>query len=119
MENLNTKAANLANSIQDIAQTYYELARINVAQAGTKTIARAIIFFLFAGFILCILLLTGIGLSLYLGHLLKNAAEGYFIVALLYLLVVVVFYLLRRKIILPFIMDFILRRIYDKTDNEL
>jgi len=119
MENLNTKAANLANSVQDIAQTYYELARINVAQAGSKAIARAIIFFLLAGFVLCILLLAGIGLSVYLGRLLKNTAEGYFIVALFYLLVVVVFYLLRRKIILPFLMDFIVRKIYDKTDNEL
>ena len=119
MDNLNTKAANLASSVQDIAQTYYELARINVAQAGSKAIARAIIFFLLAGFVLCILLLAGIGLSLYLGHLLKNAAAGYFIVALFYLLLVVVFYLLRRNIILPFIMDFIVRRIYDKTDNEL
>ena len=119
MDNLNTKAANLANHVQDIAQTYYDLARINVAQAGSKAIARAVIFFLLAGLILCILLLAGIGLALFLGNLLKNAAAGYFIVASFYLLVVIVFYLLRKNVVLPFLMNFIVRRIYDKTDNEL
>jgi thiol:disulfide interchange protein len=117
MENLNTNAANLATHVQDIAQTYYELARINVAQAGSKAISRAIIFFLLAGLILCILLLAGIGLSLVLGKLLKNAAAGYFFVASLYLVLVVVLYLLRKKIVFPFIRDFIVQKIYDNSDN--
>lgn len=119
MDNLNTKAANLANHVQDIAQTYYDLARINVAQAGSKAISRAIIFFLLLGFILCILLLTGIGLSLLLGNLLNNAAAGYFIVASFYLVLVVVFYLLRKKIIFPIIRNFIIRKIYDNSDHQL
>jgi hypothetical protein len=116
MENLNTKAANLANHVQDIAQTYYELTRINVAQAGSKAVARAFLFFLLAGLMLCILLLTGIGLSLFLGKLLNDAAAGYFIVAGFYLVLVLFFYLLRKQIVFPFIRDFIVRKIYDKTD---
>jgi hypothetical protein len=116
MENLNTKAANLANHVQEIAQTYYDLARINVAQAGAKAVARAFLFFLLAGFILCILLLAGIGLSLYLGNLLHNAATGYFIVAGIYVVLVLFFYLLRKQIVFPFIRNFIVRKIYDQTD---
>jgi hypothetical protein len=116
MENLNTKAADLTNHVQEIAQTYYDLARINVAQAGSKAIARAFLFFLIAGLVLCILLLTGIGLSLYLGKLLKDAAAGYFIVAGLYLFLVIFFFLLRKQIVFPFIRDFIVRKIYDKAD---
>lgn len=116
MENLNTKAANLADHVQEIAQTYYDLARINVAQAGSKAVARAFLFFLIAGLILCILLLAGIGLSLYLGRILKDAATGYFIVAGCYLFLVIVFYLLRKQIVFPFIRDFIVRKIYDKAD---
>jgi thiol:disulfide interchange protein len=119
MDDLNTKATNLANHVQDIAQTYYELARINVAQAGSKALSRAIIFFLLAGLVLCILLLASIGLSLILGNLLNNAAAGYFIVASFYLVVVVLFYLLRKKIIFPFIRNFIVRKIYDKSDYQL
>lgn len=117
MDNLNTNAANLANHVQDIAQTYYELARINVAQAGSKAISRAIIFFLLAGLVLCILLLAGIGLSLLLGKVLQNAAAGYFIVASLYLVLVILLFLLRKKIVFPFIRNFIVRKIYDKSDN--
>jgi ABC-type nickel/cobalt efflux system permease component RcnA len=119
MDNLNTNATNLANHVQDIAQTYYELARINVAQAGSKAISRAIIFFLLAGLVLCILLLVGIGLSLFLGKLLNNAATGYFIVASFYLVLVIAFYLLRKKIVFPFIRDLIVRKIYDKSDHQL
>lgn len=119
MENLNSKAANLADHVQDIAQTYYELARINIAQAGSKAISRAIIFFLLAGLILCILLLASIGLALLLGKLLNNAAAGYFIVASFYLLLVIVLYLLRKKIVFPFIRNFIVRKIYDKSDYQL
>jgi hypothetical protein len=117
MDNLNTNAANLANHVQDIAQTYYELARINVAQAGSKAVSRAIIFFLLAGLVLCILLLAGIGLSLLLGNVLQNAAAGYFIVASFYLVLVILLFLLRRKIVFPFIRNFIVRKIYDKSDN--
>lgn len=116
MDNSNTKAANLASHVQEIAQTYYDLARINVAQAGSKAVARAFLFFLLAGLILCILLLVGIGLSLFLGKLLKDAAMGYFIVAGFYLLLVLFFYLLRKQIVFPFIRNFIVRKIYDKTD---
>jgi pilus assembly protein TadC len=116
MENLNNKTANLANHVQNIAQTYYDLARINVAQAGSKAVARAFLFFLLAGLVLCILLLCGIGLSLYLGKLLQDAAAGYFIVAGFYLFLVIVFYLLRKQIVFPFIRDFIVRKIYDKAD---
>jgi hypothetical protein len=119
MDDLNTKATSLANHVQDIAQTYYELARINVAQAGSKAISRAIIFFLLAGLVLCILLLAGIGLALLLGKILNNAAAGYFIVASFYLLLVIVLYLLRKKIIFPFIRNFIVRKIYDKSDYQL
>ncbi|MBO9199276.1 MULTISPECIES: hypothetical protein [Niastella] len=119
MDDLHTKTANLANHVQDIAQTYYDLARINIAQAGAKTFARAIIFFLLAGLMLCVLLLAGIGLSLYLGKLLYNTSAGYFIVAGIYLFTVLLLYLLRKSVVFPFFRDFIVRRIYDKTDIEL
>jgi|GEM_PF-985606 len=119
MEELHTKTGRLANNVQDIAQTYYDLARINIAQAGAKALARAITFFLVAGLVLCVLLLAGIGFSLYLGKLLYNTAVGYFIVAAFYLFIVLLLYLLRKKIVFPFFRDFIVRRIYDKSDNEL
>ena len=119
MDELHTPTANLANHVKDIAETYYDLARINIAQAGAKTLARALIFFLIAGLVLCVLLLAGIGLALYLGKMLHNTATGYFIVASFYLFIVLLLFLLRKKVVFPFFRDFIVRRIYDKSDNEL
>jgi len=117
MDNLHTKATNLANNIQDIAQTYYDLACINLAQAGAKAVARATLFFIVTGLVLCIMLLAGIGLSLWVGTLLKNTAAGYFIVAFSYLVLVILLFLLRKQIVFPFIRNFVVRKIYDKTDN--
>ena len=117
MDNLKTNASNLANHVQDIAQTYYDLARINVAQAGAKAVARATLFFIVVGLVLCILLLAGIGLSLVFGKLLQNAALGYFVTAFVYLVLVLFLYMLRKAIVFPFIRNFVVRKIYDKTDN--
>lgn len=119
MDNLKTNAANLGSHVQDLAQTYYDLARINVAQAGAKALSRVMLFLMLAGLIFCILLLAGIGLALVLGRQLHNAALGYFIVAFGYLVILALLYLLRKKIIFPFIRNFIVRKIYDKTDHQL
>jgi hypothetical protein len=119
MENIKTKAADLTNHVEEIVQTYYDLARVNLAQAGARAISRAIIFFTLAGLFLCILLLLGIGLALLAGRLLHNPAAGYFSVALLYIVLLVVLYMLRRKIVFPVIRNIVVRKIYDKTDYQL
>ena len=119
MEDLKTKAANLSSHVEEIVQTYYELGRLNLAQAGARAISRAIIFFIITGLLLCIILLAGIGLALFLGKLLNNPAAGYFTVALLYIVLLIIFFLLRRKIVFPIVRDIIVRKIYDKTDYDL
>jgi hypothetical protein len=119
MEDLKTKATTLTNHVEDLVETWYELARVNMAQAGSKALSRAVIFFIIGGIFLCILLLLGIGLALFTGKLLHNAAAGYFIVALLYILLLIIVFLLRKKIVFPIIRDFIVRKIYDKTDYQL
>jgi hypothetical protein len=119
MDDLKTKTANLAHHIQDIAQTYYDLARINVAQAASKAVARAIVFLILAWLLLCVFLLAGVGLAIILGKMVHNAAAGYFIVAGIYLFIVVILFLLRKKMVFPFIRNFIVRKIYDKRDKDL
>lgn len=119
MEDLKAKTANLASHVQDIAQTYYDLARINVAQVGSKVVARAILFLLLSWLLLCVLLLAGVGIAIILGKMVHNAAAGYFIVAGIYLFVVIILFLLRKKMLFPFIRNFIVRKIYDKRDKDL
>jgi len=119
MDNLKTKAADLSNHVEEIVQTYYNLARVNVAQIGARAISRAIIFFMLAGGFLCIFLLLGIGIALFVGKMLHNPAAGYFITALLYILILAILYLLRRKIVFPIIRNLVVRKIYDKTDYQL
>jgi hypothetical protein len=119
MDNIKTKATDLSNHVEELAQTYYELARVNLTQVSSRALSRAIIFFIIAGLLLSILLLIGIGLSLWLGRILNNPATGYFIVAFLYIVLLIVFFLLRKKIVFPIIRDIVVRKIYDKTDYQL
>jgi ABC-type siderophore export system fused ATPase/permease subunit len=119
MDDLKTKTANLASHVEELVQTYYDLARINVAQGASKAVARTIIFLLLAWLLLCVLLLAGIGLSFYVGKLVHNTAAGFFIVAGIYLFVVVILFLLLKKMVFPFIRNAIVQRIYDKRDKDL
>ena len=119
MEDLKTKATTLSNHVEEIVDTWYQLARVNMAQTGSRALSRAIIFFILGGLFLCILILLGIGLALFAGKLMHNAAAGYFTVALLYIVLLIIVYLLRKKIVFPIIRDIIVRKIYDKTDYQL
>lgn len=118
MEDLKAKATTLTNHVEELVDTWYELARVNMAQAGSRALSRAIIFFIIGGLFLCILILLGIGLAL-TGKLLHNPAAGYFIVALLYIVLLIIVFVLRKKIVFPIIRDLIVRKIYDKTDYQL
>lgn len=119
MEDLKTKAADLTEHVEEMVQTYYELARVNMAQVAARAISLAIIFFLVAGGFLCIFLLVGIGLALMAGKLLHNPTAGYFVAAIAYILILAIIYLLRKKIVFPIIRNLVVRKIYDKTDYQL
>ena|SRR5581483_10810245 len=119
MNDLKTKAVDLASHVEEIAQTYYDLARVNMAQISARALSRAVIFFIIAGVWIVIIMLVAIGLSVLAGKLLHNAAAGYFVVALLYIVLLIIFYLLRKTLVFPFIRNLIVRKIYDKTDYQL
>jgi len=113
MEELKTKAENLTNHLGELLNTYYELTVVTVAQKGSRTAAGAFTFIVICAFSLCVLLFLGIALAVWIGSLLESPAAGYFIVGLFYILLIVVFYLLRKKVILPLIRNFIVRKMYE------
>jgi hypothetical protein len=113
MEELKTKAEKLTTHVGDLLDTYYQLTVANLTQKAARTAGGAFIFIISCFIALCIMVFIGIGLSIWVGDLVNNAAAGYFIVAGFYLLLLAIFYGLRKKIFLPFIRNFIVRKIYD------
>ncbi len=116
MENLNTKAANLTNHVQEIAQTYYDLARINVAQAGSKAVARAFLFFFTGRANSLHPVINGHRAVTLFGQITEGCSNRLFYSGRVLPCSGAVFYLLRKQIVFPFIRDFIVRKIYDKAD---
>jgi len=113
MENLKTKAEDLTTHVGDLLDTYYQLGVANLTQKAARTAGGLFIFIISCFIALCVMVFVGIGLSIWVGSLVNSPVAGYFIVAGFYLLLLALFYALRKKLFLPFIRDFIVRKIYD------
>ena len=113
MEELKAKAEDLTDHLGELLNTYYELTMVTVSQKTARTAAGGFTFIVICAFSLCVLLFLGVGLAVWLGEVLNNAAAGYFIAAGFYILLMVIFWLLRKKVILPFIRNFIVRKMYE------
>ena len=113
MEELKAKTENLTNHLGDLLNTYYELTLTTVAQKGARAAAGGFTFIVICFFSLSALLFLGLGLAVWIGDLLENPAAGYFIVGGFYILLMIIFYLLRKKVVLPFVRNFIVRKMYE------
>ena len=106
MEDVKNKISDLANHVEDIAETYYRLSLLNITERAAKVTSASInaVF---------VLLLGGVALSLWLGDLVNSRAGGFLLGAAFFLFVMIILVLLRKKIIFPFFRDLIIRKFYD------
>ena len=111
MEELKTRTEQLTNHIGELLETYYQLTLVTATEKATRAATGSFSMALIGIFCICILLLMGIGLSVWLGDLLNNAAAGYFLTGAFYILMLVILYALRKKIFYSYIRDYIVRKI--------
>jgi hypothetical protein len=62
---------------------------------------------------LLVLLFTGLAAGAWLGKWFSSPAAGYLVVAGFFSVLAVVFLLLRKKVIFPFLRNFIIRKLYE------
>ena len=114
MADLKNKADELIDHAGEYVETYYKLGILKLVEkssaAGSKIIASLLVAILLIFF----LLFLGMGLSWWIGTLLESIVAGYFIVAGFYLLIVFCVLMMRKKIIDPFIRNFLVRKIYEQ-----
>lgn len=113
MEDLKTKADILTDHVGDYLETYFNLTVLKATEktAGIASLSVTAIFISFL--VLFVLLFTGFGLSWWIGAWINNLVAGFFIVAGIYLVLIALLLFLRKKIVFPFIRNFIIQRIYD------
>lgn len=113
VDDLKEKTADLADHVEDLANTFYRLTVVNITQKATHVASGIFITILMAVLGFCILLFSGIALSWWLGDLLQNRTLGFLLGAAAFLVLFLILAALRKKIVFPFIRNLIIRKIYD------
>jgi hypothetical protein len=113
MEELKEKTADLADHVEELANTFYKLTLVNATQKASNIISSAVVMIVIFSLSLLVLLLSGVALGWWLGNVVENRAGGFLLAAGIFLLLVVFLAVLGKKTILPLIRDSIIRKMYD------
>ena len=113
MDDLKEKTTDLADHVQDIADTFYKLTVVNLTQR-VSNVGSGLIVGLVVGVIgFFVVLFLGVALALWLGDLLHSRTGGFLLAAAFFLLVLLIIASMRKKILFPYIRNFIIRKVYD------
>jgi apolipoprotein N-acyltransferase len=113
MEDIKDKTVDLADHVEDLADTFYKLTVLKATQKATNITSATVATIVVCTFGFLVLLFSGLALSWWLGNLLENRAAGFLLGAVFFLIVMIILVLLRKKIVFPFIRDLIIRKLYD------
>jgi predicted phage tail protein len=113
MEDLKEKTIDLADHIEDLADTFYRLTVLNVTQKATNIASGAIFMIVLSALVLFCLFFAGCALAWWLGDLVNSRVGGFLLTAALFLILIGIISLLKKKTIFPLIRNLIIRRVYD------
>jgi hypothetical protein len=113
MEELKEKTADLADHVEDLANTFYQLTLVNATQKASNILSGAVIMLLICTLGFVVLLLSGVALAWWLGNVIESRAGGFLLAAGFFLVLVVFLAALGKKTLLPVIRDAIIRKMYD------
>jgi hypothetical protein len=113
MEATKDKIADLAEHAEELVETYYRLAMLNVTQKAANIVSAGITMLVVCTAGIFVLFFGGFALSWWLGNIIDSRAGGFLLGAAFFLVVMIVILLTRKKIIFPFIRDLLIRKLYD------
>ena len=116
MDELKDKTAELVDHVEDIAETYYKLAIVNVTEKATNIAAGTIMAVASAVLGMLMLIFLGMALSWWLGDLVGSRVGGFLLGAAFFLLLWMIILMLRKKTVFPMIRNSIIRKVYDQED---
>jgi len=112
-EEIKEDAKDLVGHVGDFLETYYQLLTIKLAQKVVDVTSSLINSVILAFLALLFISFVGLGLAWWLGNVVDNRAAGFFITAGIYLVIMLLLIVMRKKLIFPFLRNFLTRKIYD------
>jgi hypothetical protein len=110
---LKDKATDILSHAEELANTYKDLAMLNLTQklvnAGSAAFAAMIVYA--AG--LFVVLMCGIALAIWLGDVVHSRTGGFLLGAVFFAAVMIIAISLREKIVFSYFRDKLIRRIYE------
>lgn len=113
MFQIKEKVKDVVDDVEDIAKTYYRLSVVNVVDKGSKLGSSVLIFAVVTGLAFFIFLFVGFAAAFWIGRVLGEPMLGFFAVAGFLLVILLLILALRKKVILPFIRNIIIKNFYD------
>ena len=114
MDDLKEKTADLADHVEDLANTFYKLTVVNVTQKTTNITSAVILAIIYTVLGFLVLVFGGIALSWWLGDLVNSRTGGFLLGSGIFLVVLLILAAMRKKIIYPYIRNTIVRKFYDQ-----
>jgi putative superfamily III holin-X len=112
-EEIKEDAKDLVEHIGDFLESYYQLLTIKLAQKVIDVTSSLINSIILALLGLLFVSFVGLGLAWWLGDVINNRAGGFFITAGIFLVIMLLLVVMRKKLIFPFLRNFLTRNIYD------
>lgn len=116
MEDLKTKAASLKTHLSGFTDTYIQIAKVKATKGASNAaagIAIGVTLFMLAIFFV---IFAFTALAWWLADIFESPALGFLAVAGLFLVLIILIVALSKKVIVPFIRNTIISKVYDKTD---
>jgi hypothetical protein len=110
---LKEKLENLADKTGDLMETGAKLAILEVTDNITKMAGSTILMTIALFLVNFLFLFLGFGVAYWISEITGDLKTGFLIVAGFYLLLILVLYGLRKKVIIPFFRNVIIKKIYE------
>lgn len=113
MAELKERADDLLEHAGDYIETYYKLGLLKVTEKSTAAGSSIIAALLLTILTILFVLFIGLGLAWWIGGMLESIIAGYFIVAGIYLIIIICVLMMRKKMIDPFLRNYLVKKIYE------
>ena len=113
MNDLKEKTADLADHVEDLANTFYKLTVVNITQKATNVVSNLLLVLSITIIGFLVILFAGVALALWMGDLVNSRSGGFLITAGFFVIVLLIFASIRKKVVFPYIRNLIIRKIYD------
>ena len=113
VEEVKEDAKDLLDHATDYLETYYQLITVTVAQKAVNIASGIINAVILAILGLFAFGLISLGFGWWLGNLVDSRVGGFFLMAGIYIVIMVAIIMMRKKLIMPFLRNFLTKKIYE------